>query len=144
MIFGGLSEKDVKRISELLQSNDIEFNVGVDSSMVSANTHSIQNNLRAYSPPHVSTHIGQIEIEENGFDKMTEELKLKLLDFGITDQIPEGLDFDEELTENPALSFSKENNLAEYNRTGKHNLFEIIYIIPVLIILIVIAVLFNN
>jgi len=96
MIIGGLSETEVVKISELLESEKIIFNVKIDETMINANQKSIEYNLRHLSAPSITTHILSIEFKDHEYSRMSENLKDKLLEFGITDKIPEDLEFSEE------------------------------------------------
>lgn len=94
MIFGGLSEKELIKISELLEQENIKFSTQVDSAMMQTNDQSMRHNLRHLNPPSISTDILAIEIDTNDFESMSESLTAKLLNFGITNKVPEGLDLD--------------------------------------------------
>lgn len=93
MKFGGLSEEEVADISRILTTEGISFSIDKDHEIEEFNQASMQNNLRHYAPPNISTHILAITIEDNDFSKLSDEARLKLLDFGITDQIPSPEDF---------------------------------------------------
>lgn len=93
MKFGGLSEVDVKKISEILESNCIPFSIGTDQDMEQFNSISMSNNLRHYSPPNISTHVLAIEINDDDFMKISSQSKEQLLEFGITDIVPAPEDF---------------------------------------------------
>lgn len=89
MIFGGLSEKELTQISELLDSENINYEASTDESMMNANQESMGYNLRHLHPPNISTSILAIKLQDNAFESISEDLKKKLLEFGITDQVPE-------------------------------------------------------
>ena len=93
MKFGGLSESEVSKISSILTEEGIKFSVGKDQEIEQFNSGSMKNNLRHYTPPNISTHILAITIEDDHFSKISEPSKIKLLDFGITDQVPSEEDF---------------------------------------------------
>lgn len=93
MKFGGLSEDEVADISRILTTEGISFSIDKDHEIEEFNQTSMQNNLRHYAPPNISTHILAITIEDNDFGKLSDEAKLKLSDYGITDQIPSPEDF---------------------------------------------------
>lgn len=93
MKFGGLSEKDVMKISEILGQEGISFSVDKDQELEDFNKTSMSNNLRHYSPPNISTHILAIDIADEDFQRMSETAKKELQDFGITDQVPSPEDF---------------------------------------------------
>lgn len=93
MKFGGLSEKEVEKISDLLGSENIPFSVDKDEEIEEFNTTSMENNLRHYAPPNISTNILAITIEDEDFHRISDSGKAKLLDFGITDQAPAPEDF---------------------------------------------------
>lgn len=93
MKFGGLSEKELVMISEILQSEGIDFQVGKDIEIEKFNQASMKNNLRHYTPPNISTHILSIEIDDSDFTSLSESARVKLLDFGITDEAPADEDF---------------------------------------------------
>ncbi len=94
MVFGGLSEKEVEKISQILEESNIEFNVVMDNQMMDINDESMQYNLRHLNSPSISTDILAIEITTESFENMNEETANKLLDFGITNQVPEELEVD--------------------------------------------------
>ncbi len=89
MKFGGLSEQEVAKISDILNGEGIPFSVESDADMQEYNTTSMQNNLRHFTPPSISTHVLAILIEDESFLKTSEGARAKLLDFGITDKAPE-------------------------------------------------------
>jgi hypothetical protein len=93
MKFGGLSESEVGKISDILNVEGISFSVSKDEEIEEFNSISMKNNLRHYTPPNISTHVLQISIEDGDFQKISEAGKSKLLDFGITDQVPSAEDF---------------------------------------------------
>lgn len=91
MIIGGLSEKELQLITDLLNTEKIPFEVGTDENMMKSNQDSMQHNLRHLNSPSISTHVLALKLEPSAFEQMSESLKKSLLDFGITDQIPEDL-----------------------------------------------------
>lgn len=93
MKFGGLSEKEVEEISRILSGENIHFSIDKDQEIEEFNQASMKNNLRHYTPPNISTHILAVTLDDGDFSKLSEEARLKLLDFGITDQIPSPEDF---------------------------------------------------
>ena len=107
MKFGGLSEQDVTKLSDILNGEGIPFSIESDADMQEFNTTSMQNNLRHFTPPQISTHVLAILIEDEAFSKISEGARAKLLDFGITDQAPEefqpfsGTTLHKELVEGP-------------------------------------------
>ena len=103
MIIGGLSEKELAQISELLDFENINYEVSTDDSMVNANNESMSYDLRHLHPPNISTSILAIKLQDNAFESMSEDLKKKLLDYGVTDQVPE--EFDQIDTQNGLNQF---------------------------------------
>lgn len=107
MKFGGLSEQEVAKISDILNGEGIPFSIESDADMHEFNTTSMQNNLRHFTPPQISTHVLAIIIEDEAFPKISDTARAKLLDFGITDQAPEdfqpftGTTIHKELVEGP-------------------------------------------
>lgn len=93
MKFGGLSEQDMKEISDILNDENIPYTVDKDKEIEEFNATSMGNDLRHYAPPNISTHILAITIEDEDFHRISEGAKKKLLDFGITDQAPAPEDF---------------------------------------------------
>lgn len=93
MKFGGLSEEEVEKIKAILEFERISFEVAHDTEILEANEASIQNNLRHYRPPNISTHILSITINDNDLDKMSLAGKEELLAFGITDKAPDPEEF---------------------------------------------------
>jgi hypothetical protein len=98
MIFGGLSEKEVEKITNALKNESIKFEVSEDASITDANEVSMKNNLRHLSPPSFSTHMLSVLISEDAFSNMSNGLKETLLTFGITNEVPEEFS---ELTSEP-------------------------------------------
>lgn len=96
MKIGGLSEKEVDVISELLATENIAHEIQVDQEMLDANNQSMQYNLRHLSAPSISTDVLSIQISEKAFSEISKDLKEKLLDHGVTDEIPSELDFTSE------------------------------------------------
>jgi hypothetical protein len=90
MIFGGLSEQEIKKITKLLELNNISFDVKEDEIIKETNQKSLQYDLRHLNSPSISTHILAIEISDTAFGQMNESLLKSLQDFGITNQTPEG------------------------------------------------------
>ena len=107
MKFGGLSEQEVAKISDILNWEGIPFSIESDADMQEINTTSMQNNLRHFTPPSISTHVLAIIIEDEAFSKISEVSRVKILDFGITDKAPEefqpfsGTTIHKELVEGP-------------------------------------------
>lgn len=93
MKFGGLSEKEIKNITNLLGAEGIVFEIKTDQDMIDSNDESMKHNLRHLSSPSISTHVLSINVEDEAFLTMSEELKEKLFEFGITDQVPDELEF---------------------------------------------------
>lgn len=93
MKFGGLSETEVSKISNILNVDGIPFTVDKDLDIEEFNSHSMKNDLRHYTPPNISTHILAITIDDKDFHKLSESGRSKLLDFGITDLVPSPEDF---------------------------------------------------
>jgi hypothetical protein len=99
MEFGGLSEQEVKKITEILENENIKFQVSVDGQMISSNKQSLDDNLRHYRGASLSTHILTIIIKDESFAKLSEPAKMQLLNFGITDIIPNFEETTEEIVE---------------------------------------------
>jgi len=93
MKIGGLSEFEVSKISDILNGEGIPFTIEKDVEIEEFNQSSMENNLRHLAPPNISTHILAIAIEDDNFHTLSETAKLKLFDFGITDQMPAPEDF---------------------------------------------------
>lgn len=93
MKFGGLSEKEAKQISAILELEAIPFSVTKDNEIVEFNKASMRNNLRHYAPPHISTHILAVTIDDEHFHKLSDSGRFKLAELGITDQAPAPEDF---------------------------------------------------
>lgn len=88
MKFGGLSEEEVEKIKAILELERISFEVAQDEEILEVNEISMQDNLRHYRPPNISTHILSITINDHDLDKMSLAGKENLLAFGITDKAP--------------------------------------------------------
>ncbi len=93
MKFGGLSEIEVNHISQILFADGISFSVDKDQEIEEFNRTSMKNDLRHYAPPNISTHILAITIEDHDFSKLSAAARRKLLEFGITDEVPSPEDF---------------------------------------------------
>ena len=65
MLFGGLSEKEIKLITELLKSSNIDYKISEDQIIKETNDSSIQYDLRHLNSPSISTHILAIEIQDS-------------------------------------------------------------------------------
>lgn len=128
MKFGGLSENDVKKISEILGQEGISFSVDKDQELEDFNKTSMSNNLRHYSPPNISTHILAIDIEDEDFLRMSESARKKLQNFGITDQVPAPEDFVPFTGE----TIHKEMNRSQNRLIGMTNLHIVIISLVVL------------
>jgi ribosomal protein L11 methylase PrmA len=88
MYFGGLSEKEVNKICDLLTRENVAFSVVEDNQIHKYNQLSMKNNLRHLNPPSISTHVLAIVVEDNFFQIISDQLKSELVSFGITDQVP--------------------------------------------------------
>jgi hypothetical protein len=93
MKFGGLSENEVKKITDILNQEGISFSLNKDDEIEEFNKASMRNNLRHYAPPHISTHILAITIEDHDFHKLSDSGRAQLLVLGITDEAPAPEDF---------------------------------------------------
>ena len=93
MKFGGLSEKEIIEISALLEAENISYDITSDQDMMNTNAQSMKYDLRHLSSPSISTHVLTIIFDDDAFTKMSTDTKSKLLDLGITDQIPDELEF---------------------------------------------------
>lgn len=133
MIFGGLSEKELSQISELLEAEGINFEVSTDDSMMNANQESMGYNLRHLHPPNISTSILAIKLQDNAFEAMSEDLKKKLLDFGITDQIPE--EFNDLETQEEPESIHGQINQNNKKMVGTNFLLQAIIAIMMMVII---------
>lgn len=126
MVFGGLSEQEIEKIASLLEAKKIAYQVQEDQNMNSANEYSMQNNLRHLNSPSISTHILAIEISEESFESMDPETKTALLEFGITNEVPEELEFDEN-NPNPVEDLQKSHRDGDKRIIG-HNLLHQIFV----------------
>ena len=131
MIIGGLSEKDVQKISSLLKSESISFTVEMDNSMMDANDYSLKNDLRHLSSPSISTHILSIYLPEDSFSNMSDNLKKNLLEFGVTNEIPDELDLTSLSPEPIQFEMTKGNKRV----VGKNFLYECLLAVIVSIVI---------
>jgi hypothetical protein len=133
MKFGGLSEKEVKAISRILEEAKIEYQVLEDQGMQDFNQQSMQNDLRHLSSPNISTDILAIEVKDEAFNSMSDETKAALLDHGITNEIPDGLEFSEKESEPEPI----QNVIVEGNRRGMgfYGFFTIVVIIIIRVLI---------
>lgn len=97
MKIGSLTEKEFEKITELLDQENIHYNTDMDQEVMDQNKESMQFKLRHYNSPSISSSLLMIQLEDGAFEKMSKELKTRLLDYGITNEIPEGLEFPEEI-----------------------------------------------
>jgi hypothetical protein len=139
MIFGGLSEKEIKKISELLDTYKVSYEVNEDQIIKESNDKSIKYDLRHLNSPSISTHILSIEINDTSFENMDEELEKSLLTFGITNKAPEGF---EESTEQSVSELH--GKMLEGNRRliGFENLY--LVIISGIIMILFVSITFMN
>lgn len=95
MKIGGLSEQEVKKIGALLDSEKVPHEIKVDEEMLQRNEQSLNSLDRARfrTGRGISLHVLSIEFEDESFSKMSDVLKERLLDFGITDMVPDESDF---------------------------------------------------
>lgn len=124
MLFGGLSEKDLGKIISLLEKEGVPYKVEEDQAIQNANEYSMQNNLRHLNSPSISNHILAIKIEEKDFETMSPELKAGLLEFGITNEVPEGLEFSEDTS--PAETLHKDKHDGDKRIIGFNFLHQIV------------------
>jgi hypothetical protein len=130
MKFGGLSEKEIQKITELLSAEQIVFEVKTDAAMLDNNDESMKNNLRHLNSPSISTHVLSLVVEENAFSKMSKSLKNNLLELGITDEVPSELDF---LDKEPEL-IQKELIKGDKRLIGKSFLHQLVVGVGALLI----------
>lgn len=132
MIIGGLSEKELAQISELLDFENINYEVSTDDSMVNANNESMGYNLRHLHPPNISTSILAIKLQDNAFESMSEDLKKKLLDYGVTDQVPE--EFNELDAKEVPESIHSQINHNNKKMVGTNFLLQAVFAIVMLLV----------
>lgn len=118
MIFGGLSEKEVEDISKLLSSENIIHEKMIDDEMMESNSKSMSYDLRHLHSPNISTHVLAIKIPEEEFSKISHELSEKLLNYGITNKVPEEFN-EQEFTEGPIppASYVQSTNIRIIGKT---------------------------
>ncbi|MAX67723.1 MAG: hypothetical protein QF441_03220 [Bacteriovoracaceae bacterium] len=109
MLIGGLSEQEVQKIKRLLETENISYLIKTDTSILETNSESIQHNLRHLNSPSISTHILAIELSEDAFNKMSQKLKNELLEFGVSDEVPQELELTEETPQNIQSEITKGN-----------------------------------
>ncbi len=98
VIFGSLAQSEVKAITKLLDSETISYKVMRDDSVLESNRESINYDLRYLFPAKVSTNVLAIEVSDEEFSRMSNDLKSKLLDYGISNELPDeyiGLNFEQ-------------------------------------------------
>lgn len=139
MIFGGLSEQEIEKITTLLERNNIIFEVKEDNIIKETNEKSLKYDLRHLNSPSISTHILAIEIADSAFEQMNEALIASLMEFGITDKTPEGF----LVTEEQSIS-DLHGKMLEGNKRliGFENLHLII--ISVVVIALIFSISFAN
>ena len=93
MIFGGLSESEVKQIKLLLERANIQYKISTDETIMEINQLSMQNNLRHLNPPNISKSVLKIEISDTDFDSLDEATLAAFSKYGITDRAPEDMQF---------------------------------------------------
>ena len=96
VIFGSLAQSEVKVITKLLDSETIPYEVMTDDSVLESNRESINYDLRYLFPAKISTNVLAIEVSDEAFNSMSSELKSQLLDYGISNELPDeyiGIDF---------------------------------------------------
>jgi hypothetical protein len=111
-------------IISLLEKEGIPYRVQEDQSIQNANDYSMQNNLRHLNSPSISNHILAIKIEEKNFENMSADLKQGLLDFGITHEVPEGLEYSE--SESPAEELLKDKHDGDKRLIGFNFLYQML------------------
>jgi hypothetical protein len=89
MIFGSLSEQEVKEISLILDSAGIGYEVIQDQSVLQSNKDSLDFNLRYLFGPNLSNNFLAIKIEDVNLSNLSNDIKVKLSVYGITDEIPD-------------------------------------------------------
>lgn len=123
MIFGGLSEQEVEKISKVLDKEKIPFKIVIDGEVISSNNDTIESSLQHYHGANISTHILAIEIEDNLFNKISTSSKKELLDFGITDVVP---NFEETIEEVVHKLQNKERKPQFFEKWGYRLIFVMI------------------
>ncbi len=130
MIFGALSEKDVEGISRILENENISFEVIKDEQISMSNKDSLSNNLRYLHGPDLSNNLLAIEIETD-LCALSNKAKRELLEYGITDEVPEEFQkasFDEAMPNHVDLN------------TGKKKIVGLTYGLSILLGLIVLLI----
>ena len=117
MKLGGLSGQEVENIKKILQKHSIPYEVKTDNEILNFNEESMQNNLRHFNAPNISTHILSIHIEDQDLESISTEAKQDLLQHGIGAEVPKELF---EATENGSVL--KEVNKGNHRLVGYHHL----------------------
>jgi len=127
MKFGGLSEREIQKISEILSVEGISFEITSDKDIQGFNEASMRNNLRHYNPPVISTHVLAIELSDDDFARISAPAKKKLQELGITDEVPSVEDFIPHTGETIQKELLKgQNRVVAYNL--KHQIIVVLVI----------------
>lgn len=89
MRFNALSEKEVKTITALLDSEKISYEVIYDEHTLKENDHFIKNNIKYIHAGSFKTNILALDIKDDDFEKMSLSLKNELIEYGISIEIPD-------------------------------------------------------
>lgn len=128
MLFGGLSEQEVKSITKILDKENVQFKVAIDGEVIGANKESMEQNLRHYHGANISTHILTIEIEDQSFAGISDSSKDDLLVFGITDIAPS---FEETIEEVVYKLENKEKKPLFFEKWGYRLIFTVVVFLMV-------------
>ena len=83
--FRALSQTEVNKISKILDQHHLKYNVSLDENIIDSNEESIRYDLRHLNSPNISTHILVIEVEDDFWEKASEQIRLSLEAFGIVE-----------------------------------------------------------
>ena len=93
MIVSGLSEKEVVSISKILEDEKVPFEISFDKAVEYSNSESMKNDLRHKQAPSISEQLLCVSFPDAAFASFSSHGKAKLLEFGVTDQVPSEADF---------------------------------------------------
>ena len=83
--FRALSQTEVNKISKILDEHHLQYNVSLDENIIDSNEESIRYDLRHLNSPSISTHVLVIEVEDDFWEKASEQIRLRLEAFGIVE-----------------------------------------------------------
>ena len=123
MLVQGLSTDEYEKLVLVLQEANIPFETKVNEPIKLSDDPN-EKPLEYHQTTRVSTHILALEFDDRYFEQMNTDIRLKLLNFGISSEVPEGFFEDEQSSE--AILKPKKKKMIEKLQPLKRPFFIIV------------------